>query len=113
MRPGSCPSSSSASDGNCAGGAGGGGGAGASAPGANNNSCRLSARANNGVSLGLIERAWSKANRRHSIARITRQGMDLLRILDPEVENVRKELLGRLTAKQLKQLSVAFDAVIS
>lgn len=62
---------------------------------------------------GLIERTWSKANRRHSIARITREGMEILAVLDSEVQRVRKELLGRLTQEQLLQLCAAFDTVIA
>lgn len=62
---------------------------------------------------GLIERTWSTNNRRHSIARITRKGLDLLRVLDPEVQKVRATLLARLSDEQLQQLARAFDTMVS
>lgn len=61
---------------------------------------------------GLSERTWSKANRRHSIARITRKGLDLLRALDPQVQKVRREVLGRLSDEQLQHLAGAFDTMV-
>lgn len=61
---------------------------------------------------GLIERGWAKANRRHSIARITRKGLDLLREVDPKVAQVRAATLARLSDEQLKQLARAFDTMV-
>ena len=61
---------------------------------------------------GLVERGWAKENRRHSIARITKKGLDLLRQLDPQVAQVRTDVLGRLSDDQLRQLSRAFDAMV-
>ena len=62
---------------------------------------------------GLIERTWSRANRRHSIARITKKGLELLRVLDPKTQKVREATLGRLSEEQLQQLARAFDLVVS
>jgi len=53
---------------------------------------------------GLIERNWSGENRRHSIARITAKGLDLLRAIDPDVEAVEMETTGRLTPAEQQQL---------
>ena len=60
----------------------------------------------------LIERGWAKNNRRHSIARITTKGLDLLREVDPKVRQVHAATLARLSDKQLRQLSRAFDTMV-
>ncbi len=52
----------------------------------------------------LIARTWSQENRRHSIARITPQGLDLLRRIDPDIEALEQETTGRLTAAEQKTL---------
>lgn len=51
---------------------------------------------------GLIERGWSKENRRLSIAKITSQGLELLRRLDPAVKALEHSTVGRLTASEKK-----------
>jgi len=53
---------------------------------------------------GLIERSWSGGNRRHSIARITAKGLELLRAMDTDVEAVEKETTGRLNPSEQKHL---------
>ena len=62
---------------------------------------------------GLVERGWARDNRRHSIARITRRGLDLLRTLDPDVERVRRAMLGQLSDAELRQLARAFDTMVA
>jgi DNA-binding MarR family transcriptional regulator len=61
---------------------------------------------------GLIERGWAKNNRRLSIARITKKGLDLLRAVDPKVQQIHSATLGRLSDQQLKQLSRALDTMV-
>ena len=58
---------------------------------------------------GLIEREWSRVNRRHSVARITIKGLKLLDTVDPELNRLRDEFLASLTAAQVKQLVVILD----
>jgi DNA-binding MarR family transcriptional regulator len=60
----------------------------------------------------LVERGWAKHNRRHSIARITRKGLDLLRRVDPRVAQIRESALSRLSDEQLRQLARAFDTMV-
>lgn len=53
---------------------------------------------------GLIERSFCGENRRHSIARITAKGQELLRAMDPDVEAVENETTGRLTPAEQRHL---------
>jgi DNA-binding MarR family transcriptional regulator len=52
----------------------------------------------------LISRTWSRENRRHSIARITPQCLDLLRRIDPDIQALERQTTGRLTPAEQKTL---------
>jgi DNA-binding MarR family transcriptional regulator len=54
---------------------------------------------------GLVERARSTEDRRLSITRITRSGLDLLRKLDPHVHDIQKQFASRVPARDLRELS--------
>lgn len=58
---------------------------------------------------GLIEREWSKENRRLSIAKITRQGLEVLQRLEPAVKALEHSTVGRLTATEQKDLARMCD----
>ena len=53
---------------------------------------------------GLVERTWSPENRRHSIARITAAGLDLLAAIDPDLEALQEEVVEGLSADDLRAL---------
>jgi len=54
---------------------------------------------------GLVERARVADDRRLSITRITRAGLDLLRRMDPGIREVQRRFASRLTARDVKELS--------
>ena len=54
---------------------------------------------------GLIERGWAPENRRHSIARITDAGLDLLARIDPDLHAVQRELTQDLSEQELRTLA--------
>jgi DNA-binding MarR family transcriptional regulator len=54
---------------------------------------------------GLVERARVSGDRRLSITRITRAGLDLLRRMDPGIRDVHQRFASRLSARDLKELS--------
>ncbi len=60
---------------------------------------------------GLVERGWSKENRRHSIARITAEGLALLKKIDPDIEAVQRETVGPLSAADQQTLARLCDRV--
>ena len=62
---------------------------------------------------GFVERGWDSQNRRRSIARITKTGLDLLRVLDPKLNRIRDATLARLSDEQLTQLTRAFDSMVT
>jgi MarR family transcriptional regulator, organic hydroperoxide resistance regulator len=62
---------------------------------------------------GLVTRGWRPDNRRQSIARITRQGLDVLEALDPWVREIRSATLAPLSDVQVLQLAEAFDTMLS
>lgn len=54
---------------------------------------------------GLAERTWSRENRRHSIARITQAGLDLLGRMDPELREVQRQVTEDVAESDLRELS--------
>lgn len=54
---------------------------------------------------GLVERARTPRDRRLSITRITRAGLDLLKRLDPRIADIQRRFAARMTAKDLRELS--------
>jgi DNA-binding MarR family transcriptional regulator len=61
---------------------------------------------------GLIERTWSKENRRLSMAKITRRGIDVLQRLDPAVKALEQSTVGRLTASEQKDFARMCDQMV-
>ena len=53
----------------------------------------------------LVERGRSDADRRLSVTRITRKGLDLLDRMQPDAEAVHRALAARLTPEQATELS--------
>jgi DNA-binding MarR family transcriptional regulator len=54
---------------------------------------------------GLVERARSSQDRRLSLTRITRKGMDLAERMRPEVDALHREIGRRLSAQDVRELS--------
>lgn len=54
---------------------------------------------------GLVERARSKEDRRLSLARITKAGMEILTKMQPEVTEVQRALSQRLSDEECRALS--------
>ena len=54
---------------------------------------------------GLVERTRSSEDRRLSITRITRAGLDLLRRMDPRIQEIQKAFQTLLPARDVKALS--------
>lgn len=54
---------------------------------------------------GLVERLRSSEDRRQSVARITRKGLDLLEEMRPAIEGVHRELAARLSKRESQQLA--------
>ena len=61
---------------------------------------------------GLIERTWRPDNRRHSIARITQKGLDLLDDLDLPMRRIVTKTMKRLTREQVAQLASLLDELM-
>jgi DNA-binding MarR family transcriptional regulator len=53
----------------------------------------------------LVERTVSAADRRLSITRITRAGLDLLKRVDPGVRSVQRRFGQRITVRDMRELS--------
>ena len=53
---------------------------------------------------GLVERGWSRENRRHSIAKITPAGLKLLDTMRPDMCRLHQECSKGLTQDELKAL---------
>ena len=54
---------------------------------------------------GLVERTRTRTDRRLSITRITKAGLDLLRHVDPPIRAISREFSERLPARDQKELS--------
>ena len=56
-------------------------------------------------SRGLVERERSERDRRLSVTRITRKGLDLVERLKPEVDAASRVFTDRLSAREARELS--------
>ena len=54
---------------------------------------------------GLVGRARSEEDRRQSVTRITRKGLDLLDAMQPTIDAIQRSLAQRLSARDAKELS--------
>jgi DNA-binding MarR family transcriptional regulator len=54
---------------------------------------------------GLVERGWAPENRRHSIARITPAGLELLARVDPELLALQQAIVDGIPVEELQALS--------
>jgi DNA-binding MarR family transcriptional regulator len=53
----------------------------------------------------LVERTRSTMDRRLSVTRVTRLGLDLLRRMDPRILDIQKRFAASVTVKDLRELS--------
>lgn len=58
---------------------------------------------------GLVERAKSSTDRRHSVTRITRRGLELLDEVRPAVDALHRALTARLARRECEELSVLLE----
>lgn len=61
---------------------------------------------------GLVERGWSKENRRLSIAKITKKGLALLDKVDPDIDAVQRETVAKLSAPDQRSLARLCDRIV-
>ena len=61
------------------------------------------------VRQGLVERGWSAENRRHSIARVTDAGLELLAAIDPDLDALQREVTAGLTREELETFTRVCD----
>jgi len=61
---------------------------------------------------GLVARVRDSADRRLSVATITRAGLALLARVDPELESVQETMTAMLTPAQLRRLARLCDALV-
>jgi len=54
---------------------------------------------------GFVERARVAADRRLSITRITRAGLELLKRVDPEIQAIQRAFAARVHVRDLRELS--------
>jgi len=64
------------------------------------------------VRRGLVARVQDPADRRLSVATITKAGLTLLERIDPELESVQQAATAVLTPAQLRQLARLCDALV-
>lgn len=64
------------------------------------------------VRRGLVARVRDPADRRLSVATITKPGLALLERVDPELESVQEAVTAVLTPAQLRRLSRLCDALV-
>ena len=62
---------------------------------------------------GLIERTWRPDNRRQSIARITKKGLDLLDELEAPMREIVAKTMKKLSREQVRQLADLFDGLMA
>lgn len=64
------------------------------------------------VRQGLVVRGWSAENRRLSIARITGEGLETLKALDPAITAVSRAVTSRIPESDLPQLVGSLDRML-
>lgn len=63
------------------------------------------------LARGLVERTRSERDRRLSVTRITRRGLDLLERLKPEVDEASRVFAERLSSRDARELSRLCEAL--
>jgi DNA-binding MarR family transcriptional regulator len=58
---------------------------------------------------GLVERVKSSGDRRHSVTRITRRGVELLETLRPAMDALHRALTARLSKRECEELSALLE----
>ena len=58
---------------------------------------------------GCVERLRSNADRRHSVTRITRRGLEVLETMQPAVEGLHRAIASRLSRAQCETLSALLE----
>jgi DNA-binding MarR family transcriptional regulator len=61
------------------------------------------------IMAGLVERYASDRDRRLSLTRITRKGINVLKRIKPEIDSLNKLISGNLNKSERKQLSVLLE----
>lgn len=61
---------------------------------------------------GYAERTWDPQNRRHSIARITRGGLDLLARVDPDLVEVQRRVTRSMSQRDLREICRLCDELV-
>jgi|CXWL01.1.fsa_nt_gi DNA-binding MarR family transcriptional regulator len=64
------------------------------------------------VKQGLVVRTWGTENRRHSIARISPQGLAVLSALDPHVAAMNARVAGQVGADEMQGLIGALNRML-
>jgi DNA-binding MarR family transcriptional regulator len=59
----------------------------------------------------LVERTRSAGDRRLSVTRITRAGLDLLRRIDPKIQDINRSLASTVPLKDLRELSRICESI--
>jgi len=63
------------------------------------------------LNKGMVERHVCEQNRRKVEIFITKDGQQLLKNLDPKIENINKNLIKNLSSTQLKELNELLDTL--
>lgn len=63
------------------------------------------------VRQGYIERGWSPQNRRLSVARVTAKGLKVLDAIEPQLVQLQRSALGRLSRAQIDALAETLDTL--
>lgn len=64
------------------------------------------------VKQGLVVRTWGTENRRHSIAKISPEGLALLAALDPHVAAMNERVAGQVGEDELQRLIDALNRML-
>lgn len=64
------------------------------------------------VKQGLVVRTWGTENRRHSIAKISTEGLALLAALDPHVTAMNERVAGQVGVDELQRLIDALNRML-
>ncbi len=64
------------------------------------------------VKQGLVVRTWGTENRRHSIAKITPEGLAVLSALDPHVAQMNARVAGQVGEDELQGLIASLNRML-